>query len=113
MYTSDESITMIRGDSESIEVSMIDSEGDIVPFAKGDTLYFTIKESKRLNTIKLQKVIKDFVDGVAIIELYPEDTKEWRPFNYVYDVQLNREDGTVTTIVWPSTFKVKGDVTHD
>lgn len=106
-------ISMIRGDSESIIVSCKDSNGNPVPFKEGDTVYFTVKETVNTEVKMLQKVITEFEDGKAIIDIKPEDTKHFRFQNYVYDIQLTRADGTVTTIIPPSKFKVKGEVTYE
>ena len=42
----------------------------------------------------------------------PEDTSGLDFGNYVYDVELTLADGTVNTIIPPSTFKVMGEVTY-
>lgn len=108
------SISMIRGDSESITISLQDIGGNPMTFQVGDTVYFTIKE--HINTVikMLQKVITVFdEEGHAIIEIDPIDTKEWRCKDYVYDVQLNSANGNVTTIIPPSKFKLEGEVTYE
>ena len=33
--------------------------------------------------------------------------------SYYYDIQLTRADGTVKTIIPPSMFTVKGEITYD
>lgn len=106
-------ITMTRGDSESITVTMTDTNDSFVPFEAGDLLYFTVKETIGTDNIMLQKKVEKFEEGSALIEILPDDTKDWRPFEYIYDVQLSRGDGTVSTIIKPSAFKVEGDVTRD
>lgn len=107
-------IYMIRGDSESITVSCQKADdGSKVNFVDGDIIYFTVKYSVNSEKKVLQKVITDFVDGNAIIEIKPEDTKELQFRSYMYDVQLTRADGTVTTIIPPSIFGVEGEVTYE
>jgi len=107
-------LSMIRGDSECITITLYNSEGDVVKFEEGDTVYFTVKENLQTNVKIIQKVIKEFRDGKAIIELDPDDTKNL-PFSkpYIYDVQLTSKDGKVTTIIPPSRFTLKGDVTNE
>ena len=106
-------IVMIRGDTESIKVSCQDAQGVDVPLEDGDTLYFTVKTFVGTEEKEMQKVITDFPDGIAFINISPDDTKLMSARNYYYDIQLTRADGTVKTIIPPSIFAVKGDVTYE
>lgn len=106
-------VYMTRGDSESFTVSCQKANGAKVDFVEGDTLYFTVKYSVNNEKKEFQKVITDFVDGGAIIEIKPEDTKDMSFRKYVYDIQLTRADGTVTTIITPSAFVVEEEVTYE
>lgn len=107
------SISMIRGDTESIVVSCTDSHGIKKPFLYGDKVYFTVKESVFTDVKLIQKVITDFVDGTAIIEINPEDTKSLKFKTYVYDVQWTKANGVVTTIISPSDFIIESEVTYE
>ena len=68
-------ISMIRGDSEVIKVSCEDVQGVDVPLEDGDTLYFTVKSSTSTEKKEMQKVITEFLDGIAYINISPDDTK--------------------------------------
>ncbi len=105
-------ISMIRGDTEHITVKLAE-DGESVPFEEGDILYFTVKYNTSQEEKLLQKVITEFEDGEAIIEIAPDDTKELPFRTYIYDMQLTRKDGTVTTIIPPSRFTIKGEVTYE
>ena len=106
-------LAMIRGDSESITLSLKDDES-VISFVTGDTVYFTVKRSAAVDEIALQKIVTEFnEDGNCIIEIAPDDTKDLEFRSYVYDIQLNRLDGTVTTIVPCSKFVVLKEVTYD
>ena len=106
-------LAMIRGDSESIVLSL-KRDDVIAPFVQGDTVYFTLKRSAIMEEIALQKIITEFnEDGNCIIEIAPDDTKALEFRSYVYDIQLNRLDGTVTTIVPCSKFTILKEVTYD
>ena len=107
------SISMIRGDTESVKVSCKDAQGVGVPLEDGDTLYFTVKSSVWTEEKKMQKVITEFPDGVAYVNISPNDTKSMNVGSYYYDIQLTRADGTVKTIIPPSMFTIKGDVTYE
>ena len=106
-------LAMIRGDSESIALSLKDGEA-VISFVTGDTVYVTVKCSPMVDEIALQMIVTEFnEDGNCIIEIAPNDTKDLGFRSYVYDIQLNRFDGTVTTIVPCSKFAILQEVTYD
>lgn len=104
---------MIRGDSETITVSCADEYRNKINFAHGDKVYFTVKQSILNEEILIQKIVTEFQDGDAVINIVPDDTKKLAFKGYVYDIQLNRADGSVTTIIPPSSFVIEGEVTYD
>ena len=106
-------ISMIRGDSQSIIVFIIDKDGNKVPLIAGDVIYLTVKRSVYTAEKVLQKVVTQFEDGNATIEITPDDTKDIPFKTYVYDIQFNRADGTVNTIIPPSNFTIGGEVTYE
>ena len=97
-------IPMTRGDSESITVRCSEA------FVNGDAVYFTVREDAE-SPIVLQKTVTEFEDG-AVIGLAPADTEPMDFGEYVYDIQVTRADGTVTTLVKPSKFKLLEEVTY-
>lgn len=106
-------IKMIRGDTESITVLYANEDGTKIPLVTGDIVYFTVKK-KLKDTVKVfQKVVTSFTDGNAIIVLEHLDTNSIEPGIYTYDIQLNRANGSVTTIIQPSEFELKGGVTDE
>ncbi len=113
MIVNGTNISMIRGDSEGISVSVENSSGLPEPLLIGDTIYFTVKKSTRTEEKVLQKIITEFQDGVALITLDPVDTKHLQFGTYVYDIQLTRANGSVKTIIPPSTFTILGEVTYE
>ena len=106
-------LSMIRGDSESITISYDARNDKDILFEDGDIVYFTVKYSVNSEKKLLQKIITEFVNGQAIIEILPEDTKHMPFRTLVYDIQLNRLNGTVTTIIPPSEFTIEGEVTYE
>ena len=106
-------ILMIRGDTETIKVLCQDIQGNAVPFNIGDILYFTMKKDINVENKILQKIITEFVDGVAYINISPNDTKAIVVGSYYYDIQLTKVDGTVKTIIPPSMFSIRGEVTYE
>lgn len=104
---------VIRGDTEAVNVNVRDNSGVSVPFVEGDIVYFTVKKSIHDETKIFQKVITQFIDGSAHIEISPADTKLSKPGVYYYDIQLSKADGSVKTIVPPSKFEILGEVTDE
>ena len=106
-------ISMIRGDTEAIKVSCRDESGTDIPLVEGDIVYFTVKRSTNTEEKILQKIVTEFTEGVALITIFPEDTRELKTGIYNYDIQLNRANGQVKTIIPPSTFTINAEVTYE
>ena len=106
-------LSFTRGDTESITITIKDIDEVQIPLVNGDTVYFTVKTNTDTTDIILQKVITSFTGGSAIIELTHADTKDLTVDSYVYDVQVTYADGTVTTIIKPSSLKIRSEVTYD
>ena len=106
-------ISMTRGDSEAIKVTIKDTLGNVIPLVTGDTIHFTVREYIRSTTKIIEKIITEFDDGKAFISIDPEDTKNLSYTSYVYDIQLTKADGTVKTIITPANFTITGEVTYD
>ena len=99
-------ISMTRGDSESITVTCSE------PFDTGDTVTLTVRESVD-SDVALQKVVTSFgARGEAVIAIEPEDTDGLDFGDYVYDIQLRRSNGAVTTLVTPARFTLTEEVTY-
>lgn len=108
-------IYITRGDSETINVSLFDQTDDTQrPFLSGDTVYFTVKTSTQTTNKIFQYAITEFnEDGEALVHITPQDTKSLKYHEYVYDVQMVKENGAVTTIITPSKFIVEEEVTYE
>ena len=106
MKLSGTNIKMTRGDDESITVKCS------TPFADGDTITMTVREDAE-SDIAFQKVVTEFDgNGWAVIGIRPGDTSGLEFGDYVYDIQLTRADGTVTTLVTISRFELLEEVTY-
>lgn len=103
-------IEMTRGDSDSITVSCT-KDGISHDFTAGDIVYFTVKKSIYDSVKVIQKIITEFADGKAVIPILPADTRDLSFSTYVYDVQINFFDGSVNTVIPPSSFTILPEVT--
>ena len=107
MTLSGTNISMTRGDTETLTVRCS------VPFEEGDTVYMTARESVEA-PVAFQKIVRDFGDeGEAVIVIDHEDTEGMDFGDYLYDVQVTRDSGTVTTLVKPSKFTLTEEITYD
>lgn len=100
-------LSMTRGDSESITVS-----ADNRPFSGGDRIEMTVRKRPEAEDVEMYKLVENFDSGKAVIEIKPEDTAEMSFGTHYYDVQLTMADGTVTTIIKPSTLYLDKEVTY-
>lgn len=105
---SNNNIRMTRGDSESITVSC-----EQLPFEDGDEVRLTVRKSKYNGEKVIEKIVTEFVEGKAIIEIQPADTSHMGFREYIYDIQLTRADGAVTTIIKPAKFYTELEVSYD
>lgn len=113
MIVDGNNLKMTRGDSETISISFVDKDKVPVVFSKEDIMYFTVKKSINTKRIAIQKIIRDFPNGELKIDIEPSDTSGLTFGDYVYDIQFNKHDGTVKTIVPPSDFVIGGEVTYE
>ena len=96
----DTTITMVRGDTARISVSIKDAEGDPYIPAEGDSIRFAAKKKYTDTTVALYK---DIDIGAMLLTIEPEDTKDLQMGSikgrYVYDIELTQADGTVDTFI--------------
>ncbi len=102
-------IQITRGDTAHLTVQAT-CDKNKEPYAIGlkDKLTLTVRKSAKGSNVLLQKVI----EGVDTFYFEPQDTNSLKFGNYVYDIQLNTEDGGVYTIVAPTKFEVLEEVTY-
>ena len=110
MYAIDKSgnITMIRGDTVEFDIVVqeLDAQGESKEYVlqEGDVLTFTVKKTTKTKEVLIQKT-------GAHITILPEDTQDLEYKTYKYDVQLTMANGKVDTIIPPSNFIIKDEVT--
>lgn len=100
-------IRMIRGDSESITITVTGQQ-----LQPEDVAELTVRRSPRSPKV-LHKVAKANVDSnTFVIGFDPEDTSSLQFGDYVYDVQLNL-GGYIKTVIAPATLTIGEEVTYD
>ena len=96
----EEKLTIIRGDSQSIDVVFEDDAGVKLNLT-GKTVFFTVKEQSDISANDDKALIKktitvhsDPTNGKTTIVLAPTDTN-LEPANYVYDLQVKDAGGDI------------------
>lgn len=87
---------MVRGDTGTFSVAP-KINGEYV-LENGDHIWFTLRKIKD-NRILIQKDITEFENGIAEIVIEPNDTVNMELGNYIYDLKMIREDGTVDSLI--------------
>ena len=104
--TRDNHIKITRGDSAILQLALEDE--NVAPYlpTEADMVLLTVKTSTESDHVIFQKRL---IQGE--FRLQPGDTKALEYWQYVYDVQLIKADGFVTTVIPPSVFEVGEEVT--
>ena len=99
-------ITLTRGDTAILRLDITDDKGNPYKLTDSDVVIFTLKRSVMERDVIFQK---SMVDGKIII--HPQDTAHLEYGQYVYDVELTKENGFVATVIPPHRFVIAEEVT--
>lgn len=104
----DNTIQLTRGDTAAITVDIFDEVSSTqYTMASDDTLTFSVKRSVDERKYYFQKIMT----GTNRIAIEPADTRNLGYGTYVYDVQLERATGGVSTVIEPAAFELLTEVT--
>ena len=109
------SISLTRGDTFRAQVTLLTEDGSPYVPTAGDSLRFALKHPQ-LNSDGTDYadtnplILKTIPTDTMILELEPEDTKSLGFGDYVYDVEITLEDGTVDTFITAAPFKLTEEV---
>lgn len=101
-------ISLTRGDTARFSVKIRNRVTNefYIP-VEGDSLVLTISKSTKDGCTPL---IQKLLTTGSTFHLKPEDTKDLKFEDYVYDIQLNTVDGDVYTVITKKVFKVTEEV---
>lgn len=102
----DGTMEIIRGDSGEFEIKLYRDEygEEEYQLQEGDTLFFTVKKNTKTEEVLIQK-------SGPLVMIDPEDTADLPYGKYKYDVEFTFASGYVDTVVPPTLFSVKEEVT--
>lgn len=99
-------IYLTRGDTAKLSLTITDEEGKPYVIQDTDTVLFTIKRTTSDKDVVLQKRAVD-----STIYITAAETEPLAYGTYKYDVELRKDDGTVSTVIVPSPFVLCEEVT--
>lgn len=101
-------IVMTRGDTLKAKITITDREGNVYTPVEGDTIRFALKKKY---TDMAPLIYKEIPYDTLILQLDPRDTKYLeQPADYVYDIQITMNDGTVDTFIARQKFRITEEV---
>jgi hypothetical protein len=100
-------ITLTRGDTLKAQIKLVDQYGEPYEFSPGDVVRFAMKKDYNDETTLINREIP--TDSLILI-LNPMDTKRLDFGDYVYDIQLTKENGEVDTFITKGTLKLTEEV---
>ena len=109
------SISLTRGDTFRAKVGILLEDGTpYIPSAE-DSLRFALKHPQLNNdgtdyADKNPLILKTIPTDTMILQLDPADTKSLGFGDYVYDIEITLEDGTVDTFITSAPFKLTEEV---
>ena len=107
---------MTRGDTEYFTVNVF-KDGEIYLLNTGDVIKFTVRTRHDSDIAVIEKTSDDFTSSEVRFELKPEDTNTLSRGKYVYDIELTKASGEVTTIIPPpdelANLFIGGDVSRE
>lgn len=103
-----------RGDTKSFQVSLATTAYN------GGICWFTLKNNKddtdEEAVLQIQENIvvdpNDATRGLASFLLNPEDTVDFEPKNYNYDIQIVNSDKTLVTTVLMGVIRIMKEITR-
>lgn len=99
-------ISIIRGDSATITLSITDANGEAYTILPTDSVTMMVRKTPTSEVV----MSKTFTDGT--LNIAPADTSSLPCGNYVYDVQLVHQDGWTDTIIPIHQFNIMQEVTY-
>lgn len=100
-------ISLTRGDTLRTKVIIKLSDGTVYEPVNGDIITFGLKTTINDTECIIEKNIP--IDTMEL-HLAPEDTKELPYGAYVYDIQIQFNDGDIYTFIPYTKFNITGEV---
>jgi hypothetical protein len=102
-------IHITRGDTGTLNIDLVDAEGNIYTPQSGDSLKLRIANSSNIIVCTLDAII-DTDAGTNTFRFLPEDTKGLIPGNYHYEVELITANNEHYTVIEYKVFEIGKEI---
>ena len=103
-------LRMIRGSTMTLEVEMSAEDGQPYVLLEGDVIRFGVKHGFASGGYRILKETGELKEGIAQIQIDPEDTMEMEPGRYAYDIGIQSGENYFM-VVGLSDFVLEPNVT--
>lgn len=106
-------ISLTRGDSAYITISVNDVDGNPYELGDGDQIRCQVRTAPNTGELVATGEILYQEDGTIVWYLRPSDTSGLDVKKYYWDAQLELSNGDIFTFIPSSIFKLTDEVTMD
>lgn len=103
-------IEIVRGRTETFQISVIDATGLPYALGSGEKVVFGVKKHPKDQEVIFAKVASVAGEGLFTVKLQPDDTENLSGGEYWYDVGLESGEDYLD-IIKPSPFLIRDNVT--
>lgn len=107
LTVNDKDISLTKGDTLILEISMKDDQGHVYTPQEGDVVRFAMKRWYSDTQTVITKVIPN---DTMTLRLEHAETAELKVGKYVYDIEITYADGRVDTFVDRASFRITEEV---
>ena len=105
---SGKTITLTRGDSANISLTLTYNNGDFYEPVDGDQIRFAVK--KDFNDLVPPLLVINIPTNTLLLHISPEQSKQLAYGQYKYDIQLTTGSGEVDTFIDKATLIITEEV---
>lgn len=110
--TKQQHIELTRGDTAYLDFEIIDDNGNEFLLGENDIVKCQVRENVADDSPLLFEGVMEYADGKASMHIRPEDTEGKEVKTYVYDVEVEMENGDVFTFIPVSNFTLTDESTR-
>lgn len=111
--TKQQHISLTRGDTAYLDWEITDGDNNIILLGENDRVRCTVREAPETDSpILFDGYMVYNEDGTAYMHIRPEDTRDAEVKTYVYDAQVEMENGDVFTFIPVSNFTLTAESTR-
>ncbi len=102
-------IEMTRGDTLRVRFKAMSGDSEY-QYKEGDRLFFYCRPRSEKDNARLPTITKEISTATGELHLEPEDTKKLNANEFVYDIELQKANGDIDTIINRADLKLYPEV---